>query len=98
MILAKTFLEKLDQKPSEVAFSAVFSNFDKCRPEVAGDVVSGAVIDPVGLDVPAKFGDSRSNHSRDIPTAHFVMDERRGRWTHVITLRQNVILAFCVKW
>ena len=34
---------KFDLKPSEAVFSAVFPNFDKCRPEVAGDVVSGVL-------------------------------------------------------
>ena len=29
------------------------------------------------MDVPVKFGDSRSNRSQDIRAAHFVMDERR---------------------
>ena len=39
--------------------------------------MSGVVEDDlVGTDVPVKFGDSRSNRSRDIRTAYFVMDER----------------------
>ena len=32
-------------KPSEAAFSAVFSNFNKCRPKVIGDVISGLAVD-----------------------------------------------------
>ena len=32
-------------------------------------------VDLTGMDVPVKFGDSRSNRSRDIRAAHFVMDE-----------------------
>ena len=33
---------KFDPKPAETAFSAAFfSNFDKCRSEVAGVVISG---------------------------------------------------------
>ena len=36
---------KFDPKPSEVAFSEVFPNFDKCRAEILGDVISGMAID-----------------------------------------------------
>ena len=32
-----------------------FSNFDNCPPDVAGDVLSGAAMDYVGMDVSAKF-------------------------------------------
>ena len=49
-----------------------FSNFDKCRPEVAGEVVSGTALDYVGLDVPVKCGDSKSNGSRDIRRAWLI--------------------------
>ena len=34
------------------------------RPEVAGDVISGVVIENVGVDVIVKFGYSRSNGFR----------------------------------
>ena len=34
-----------------------FSNFDKCRPEVAGDVVSSVALVYVDADVHAKYGD-----------------------------------------
>ena len=53
-------------KPLEAAFSTVFANFHKCRPQVAGDVISGMTVDQVGMDGLAKFGDSRSNISRII--------------------------------
>ena len=43
-----------------------FSNFDICRSEVAGDVISGVAIDQVGLDVRAAFGESGSNSGRII--------------------------------
>ena len=43
-----------------------FSNFDNYRPEVDGDVVYSAALDYVGMDVAAKFGDSRSNGGRII--------------------------------
>ena len=36
------------------------------RPEVHSDVISGVLVDPTGMKVRVKFGDSRSNHSRDI--------------------------------
>ena len=35
-----------------------FLNFDKCRPEVAGDVISGTAVDFASLEVLVKFGDS----------------------------------------
>ena len=40
-----------DPKPSEAAVWAPFSNFDKCRPEVDGNVISGVAVDKVGMDV-----------------------------------------------
>ena len=42
------------------------SNFDNCRPEVADDVISGAILDYVGVDVQARFGDSRLNSDQII--------------------------------
>ena len=39
---------------------------DKCRPEVASDVISGVAVDWVSLDVSAKFGDSTLNSGRII--------------------------------
>ena len=46
------------QKASDAALSAGFSNFDKCRPEVADDVKSGVALDYLSADVRANFGDS----------------------------------------
>ena len=43
-----------------------FPNFDKCRPEVAGDVISGVAVDYVGIDVRATFGESGLNSGRTI--------------------------------
>ena len=43
-----------------------------CRPEVDNDVISGAAVDNLGMDVPIKFGDSSSKGFRDIPGADFV--------------------------
>ena len=55
---------EFDPKPSEAAFSRVF----RCsfRPEVVSDVISGANVGQVGMDVPVKLGDSSSTGSRDI--------------------------------
>ena len=44
---------------SEVVFSTVFP-YDR-RPEVDNGVISDMAVDNVGIDVPIKFGDSRSN-------------------------------------
>ena len=44
----------------------VFSNFEKCRPEVADDVVSGVAVEKIGMDVHVKFGASMLNSSRII--------------------------------
>ena len=41
-----------------------FLNFSTCQPEVISDVISGMAVQYFGMDVCAKFDDSRSNHSR----------------------------------
>ena len=46
-------------KPSEAAFSTISSNFHKCRPELAGEVMSGVAVEQVGMDTPATSGESR---------------------------------------
>ena len=43
-----------------------FSNFDKCRPEVAGDGKSGVALGYVGTDVCANVGDFRLNSGQII--------------------------------
>ena len=43
-----------------------FSNFDECRSEAAGDVISGMTLDYVGTDVSASLGDCRLNSARII--------------------------------
>ena len=56
VILTETVRKKFDLNPSQAAVSGVFfSNFDKCRPEVAGDVISGPALVNVGADVRAIF-------------------------------------------
>ena len=57
---------KFDPKLSDTAFSAVFSNFDKCRQEVADDVIFCAVEGDVGMDVSVKVLDSTLNSGRII--------------------------------
>ena len=39
-------------------FRLFFSNFDKCRPEAADDVLSIRAVDNAGMDALVKFGDS----------------------------------------
>ena len=56
-----------------MVFSTIFRfNFQS---EVDNDVKSGLAENNVGMDV-LKFGDSRSNCSRDIRGADFVSNER----------------------
>ena len=52
---------KFEPKPSAAACSTVFSNFYKCWPEVSDDVISGATVDYVDVDVRVKFCDNRMN-------------------------------------
>ena len=52
-----------------------FSNFDKCRLEAAGEVISGLIVDPTDWTATVKFGDSMSNRSRDIQLPHFVAND-----------------------
>ena len=64
MILALTVFEKVHSKPSKAAFLSIFRhNF---RWEADNDVIYGVAVDYVNVNVPVKFGDSRSNGSRDI--------------------------------
>ena len=65
---AKRRAPKIRSKAVRSCIFGRFSNFDKCRSEVAGDVKSGVVIDPTGVKALVKFGDSRSNRSRDCLT------------------------------
>ena len=43
-----------------------FPNFDKCRSEVSGDVLSGAAVHYVVMDVRSTFGESVLNSGRII--------------------------------
>ena len=42
---------------------------------VLNDIVSSVALELVSADVDVKFGDSRSNHSRDVRAAHSVMGD-----------------------
>ena len=46
--------------------------FDNFRLEVASDVISGADVEQIGMNIGVKFGESRSNRARDIRLSHFV--------------------------
>ena len=70
-------------------FGRFLKNFDKCQPEIAGDVISAAAAEHVSMDVRLKLGDSSSNRFRDIRAAQFMMDDG-GR-----TLGQR-LTAFCL--
>ena len=63
-----------------------FSNFDECRPEVAGDIESGVALGYVGMGVCEKFGYSMLNSGRTIRL-----------WPSVPVLRTCVqyFIAFC---
>ena len=57
---------------------------DSFRSEVDSNVVSGMVIEMTGVEAGVKFGDSRSNLSRDIRLPHFAMNDYNndvGQWT-----------------
>ena len=76
MILAQTVHEVQYKaaKPSDAAFSTVL-NFDNFQPEVRSNGISGAVVDPAGVKAHVKFGDSRSNRSRDIRLPYFITND-----------------------
>ena len=59
------------------------------RLEVDNDVISGLVVEHVGMDVHEKVGDSRSNGSRDIRGADFVSNERTLQ-----AFRLNILIRF----
>ena len=61
--------------------------------KVIRDVISGANVWQVGMDVRVKFGDYRSNSSRDIRLSHFA----RTTMTTTMTQDPTTIAAFCLK-
>ena len=65
--------------------SFFFSNFDKCRPEVADDVISGVATYKVGVDDHVKFGDTTFNGGRIIRLV--------DGWSRLTRL--HAVIAFC---
>ena len=55
--------------------------------------MSGLTIEHDSMDVPVKFGDSRSNRSRDIRTADFVMDYHNHRLSSTFHATHRFVLA-----
>ena len=89
---------EISPKPSHVAFSRVFG--DSFRPEVVSDVISGMAAEQFGVDVPVKFGDSRSNRSRDARAAHVVMGmpidgpcDNRAKYLITFCLKMDEVLT-----
>ena len=56
---AKRRATKLRPKTLGGGIFSPFSNVDNFRPEIFEDVQSGVVVEPVGMKVSVKFGDSR---------------------------------------
>ena len=70
--------------PPETVRGGIFDGFlSGYLPEVVSAVISGIIIDPTCLKDPVKFGNSRSNRSRDIRLPHFVTneDDTGVRWS-----------------
>ena len=55
---AKRRTTKIRRKAVGGGIFGRFANFDKCRPEVAGDLISDVAVDWVVMDVRATFGES----------------------------------------
>ena len=65
---------KFSPKPSEAPFWTICSKFHKCRPaKLMPTYPRGSQLGRHGCRV--KFADSRTNRSRDIRAAHFVMGD-----------------------
>ena len=52
---AKRRTTKIRHKTVGGGIFCCFENFDKCRPEVADDVISSVPVDSIGMDVLVKF-------------------------------------------
>ena len=72
---------------------------DNFRPEVASGVISGVDVEHVGMNIHVKFGDFRSNCSRDIPLPHFVRTTTTTTTPVYVGLRIRAKhrKAFCLK-
>ena len=67
-------------------------------PEVASDVISGAVVEEVSIDACVKFGVTSSNHSRDIGPVHFVTydDDHSGVAPRLMVACTYFLLVICI--
>ena len=63
---AKRRAIKIRPKAVGSGIFSLFANFDKCRSEVAGDVMSGMAVDYVGMYVCATFSESGLNSGQII--------------------------------
>ena len=50
-------------------------NFDNCQLEAASDVIVGVAVEPTGMKVLVKYGNSKSNRSRYIRLPHSVTND-----------------------
>ena len=73
------YLKRSEEILPEAAEGGISNHFsaDNFLPEVAVDVISGAALEYVRMDVPVKFDDPMPNRSQDIRAAHFVMDNEQ---------------------
>ena len=58
---AKRHANKIRLKAVGDGIFGLFSNFDKCRQEVADDIIFGVDKEYVGMDIRVLFGDSTLN-------------------------------------
>ena len=77
VILAKNHSrETLPEEAVGGVIFGPFSNVNNFRPAIYNDVISCVVVNqPMGVKVSVKFGDSRSNRSRDKRLPHFVKND-----------------------
>ena len=62
--------------PFYAPIRSISLHYEADRKQKVMSCQSDVTVDQNGTDIPVKFGDFRSNRSRDIRGAHFVMDER----------------------
>ena len=64
---------------------------DNFRPEVGSDVTSGVDVEQGGMNVHLKFGDFRSNRSRDIRLPHFALTTTAYAGHHIRAICLKII-------
>ena len=88
MILAKNLSRETSPEAVVGVIFGRFSNVDSCRLEVDSDVISSMVVDPTGVTVRVKYGDTRPNRSPYIRLPHLVTNDndngagRRTLWQY----------------